>query len=420
MKTKRGSAVKRTRKTMAQRSKRTARPVHKRVLLHPITAFLLLCVGVLVAGSTFRGRAVSYDVTATVPAPALASAAIIRGLSHEQRVANKAVAVGGECPSASYVKLYRNGAFSGASVCGSGQFVIQTELTEGANELKARAYNYTDQEGPTSPAITVYYDRPVVVVPPASPPTNLHISNLDNGTYRQGAIQEIADNPTVSGLAPPFSDITVTFYSVPSVCKTKANAAGVWSCTLPYALEPGLHHVVITAVTPGGKKLTFPTFQVAVPRVEPLAITSDYRYQTRRSGQMAHWELGLSGGNAPYSLMIDWGDGQSSQLARPDKAAFTISHAYDIQNLSEKEYVVLVRATDARDATAGLQLSVVVKAAAVPVSSGQGVASLLDSVQRWLWVVWPVYIAVLLMALSFWIGEREAYQRFIARKRRVR
>lgn len=418
MKTKK-SPAKRARSLTAHTKRVHRRPLHKKVLLHPITAFLLLCTGVLALGSTFRGQAVSYDVTATVPAAVITSPAVVTSPSDKQRVSVKPATVKGSCPPQSYVKLYRNSQFSGASVCEAGQFSVQTDLEAGPNVLSPRVFNVTDQEGPAPVDSTVYYDVPVPVTPPSSPPTTLKVSNLDAVTYTSNGIQVVDSSPTVSGLAPPFSSVVVTFYSDPSVCRTKADAAGVWRCTLPSVLPPGIHHVVITATTPSGKKLSFPTFQVEVTKyAEPFLLTSDFKYQAKRNGQSCSWELGISGGTAPYAIAVDWGDGQASQYVRADKAGFTIEHTYSVRTLTEKNYVVLVSATDQHGATTILQLTAVIKGSAVSVSaSGTGFSAVLGGVQRWLWVVWPVYIAVLLMALSFWIGEREAYQRFLVRRR---
>lgn len=422
MKTKKSSQIKKAR-TATSHKRVVRRPIHKRVLLHPFSAFVLLCVGVLVAGSTFPGIAATFDVTATVEAPALTEPAVITSPSDQMRVGASQTAVVGTCPADSYVKLFRNSEFSGSAICNNGNhFTIQTALSLGANELKARVFNLTDNEGPASPAVTIYYDLPVDVESPASPPTTLKVSNLEVESYRPGAIQEVGSNPTVSGFAPPFSDVTITFYSEPSVCKTKANSLGVWSCTLSAALPPGLHHVVVTATTVSGQKLTLPTFEIKVTEyVKPFVVTSDYNYQAYRHGQSMEWRLGLSGGTAPYELHIDWGDGSTSRIVRQDDSEFVISHIYDSPDLSDKDYVVLVTAVDARGASTILQLSASVTGAALAVSEKNNIfASLFASVQRWLWVVWPAYIAVVLMVLSFWIGEREAYQNFMARRRAAR
>jgi hypothetical protein len=421
MKTKKSISIKRARSATTRKRSVRRRPIHKKVLLHPFTLFVLLCAGVLVAGSTFRSQAVSYDVTATVPAPALTDPAVITQPSDGQHVTSEAITVSGSCPDDSYVKLYRAGDFAGSSLCSGNGFSIQVSLSLGENELQARVFNLTDQEGPGSSAVQVYYDLPLPesTPEPASVPVSLQVGSVDEDQYQSGLVQEAGAHPTVSGWAPPFSDITVTFYSEPSVCKTKANALGIWSCTLSHPLPPGMHRVVVAAVTPSGKRLVFPTFEIAVKEyVEPFFITSDYKYQPLQQGQSYNWKLSLSGGTPPYELIVDWGDGSTSRFVRQDGSEFSISHAYDSIEASEQTYTLLITALDARGATTILQLTAVVKDAAAPVGNSQNIfTGLMTDIKRWLWVVWPVYIVVALMTLSFWIGEREVYQRFMAKRR---
>ncbi len=419
MKTKK-SAARKARAHITHKKTVRQRPVHKRILLHPISGFLLLCVGVLVAGSTFRSQAATYDVTAEVHAPLLSTPAVIAQPTDQQHVTTQTITVEGTCPDNSYVNLYREGVLGGNSICSSGHFSMPASLSLGGNGLQVRVFNVTNDEGPASSAITVYYDLPAEVTPPSSPPTSLQISNVEQAPPATGGeIPEITANPTISGLAPPFSDVTVTFYSDPTVCKTKADSQGVWTCTLPTALPPGIHHVVIEAVTPSGKKFTLPTFQVRVVQyAKPFVLTSEYKYKAHTEGQSLDWKLEIVGGTSPYQLSIDWGDGTISNIVRHDQTQFTISHVYTVADPSGV-YDVVIKATDARGATTILQLAAVVRGGAA-IATGGPFAGLTDTIRRWLWVIWPTYMAVVLMAISFWIGEREAYQRFMARRKLTR
>lgn len=417
MKTKKGSHGKAARTQISRKRAVHRRPAHKRVLLHPFSAFLLLCVGVLVAGSTFHGRAVTYDVTAKVPAPALTEAAVITEPSDQAHVSFNSLGVSGTCPANSYVKLFRQDIFAGVDACSGGRFHVLTSLSPGANELNTRVFNTTDDEGPASPPVTVYYDLPPASSSPPATPTSLQISNIEEDVYEQGLIREVSSNPTVSGWAPPFSEVVVTFYSEPSICKTKADSKGAWSCTLAHALPPGIHHVVIEATTPSGERITFPTFQIRVVEyARPFVITSDYAYRSYKQGQRVEWKLALSGGTAPYQLLIDWGDGKTENLVRQDQTEFTIAHEYAAVDV-EDNYEVLITATDARGATTLLQLAAVVTGGAPLGAKDDVVGGIAGTIREWLWVVWPAYIAVILMVISFWIGEQEAYKQFIARRK---
>jgi PKD repeat protein len=192
-------------------------------------------------------------------------------------------------------------------------------------------------------------------------------------------------------------------------------------------LASGVHHVDIKARAPDGQWITFPTFEVRVmpglPDVtkpapnNPFTITAEYQYLARQAGQSISFTLGVTGGTAPYKFTIDWGDGTTLSLGRDNQSPLTISHIYT----QAGKYIVAVDGKDAGGATALLQMSTVIRESvglAVATTSGGGqLSNTISSVRNWLWVVWPVYIAVVLMTLSYWIGEQEAYQRIIARRR---
>lgn len=123
---------------------------------------VLLCVGVLLAGLTFHGSADSYVVNAVVPAALPSGPATITAPADQAHFTSKPIAVSGTCPENTYVKLLRNGVLSGIANCAVGQttFQIDSDLFPGANTLLAQVYNITDQAGPASSPITVFYDVP--------------------------------------------------------------------------------------------------------------------------------------------------------------------------------------------------------------------------------------------------------------------
>lgn len=140
------------------RSYRKRSSWQKRVLLHPAYMFGILCTGVLMCAYTLFASADSYQVHAVVPAPLPAFAAEINFPATESVAITAPLEVTGTCPVDSYVKLFRNGAFSGVSQCsGTGTFTISTDLAVGKSELTAQAYNHLNQSGPTGSTIIVYY-----------------------------------------------------------------------------------------------------------------------------------------------------------------------------------------------------------------------------------------------------------------------
>ena len=395
---------------------------------------ILLCTGVLIAGTTYYAQAVSYDVTATVPAPALSQPAVIASPVSQLHFSSTPITVTGSCPSDSYVKLFRNNNFSGVDVCTSGQtFQIQTSLEPGTNLLQVQDFNLTDQAGPPSGAVTIYYDLPPpsVTDSPSTPtpqtlPVVLEVASIDLAEYGNSSdpVPQVSTQPTVSGYAPPFSDVTVIFHSDPVECRTRADGKGLWTCALPSELPPGLHTVEISAITPRGKKLIFQPFQVKVvlglaslvkTPTRLLAVTGDYKYRLWRAGQLASFDVNLAGGSGPFRVSVDWGDGKTSETIE-SSTSFTVSHTYS----GTGQYRVIVKVLDNKNLSSTLQLTASVKGTALPIAPAatqSTLSRLFDSLQTWLWLAWPVYIAIVLMVISFWIGERQAYQRVLIRVR---
>ncbi|HEX3569042.1 MAG TPA: hypothetical protein VHT70_05210 [Candidatus Saccharimonadales bacterium] len=386
---------------------------------------ILLCAGVIALGSTFTSLADSLFVTATVPASPPPSAAILTSHFDQQHVTQSEQQLSGTCPTQTYVELYSNGTFHGASQCQSGAFQIQANLFTGANQLQVKVYNVTDTEGPASPPITLYYDQTSLV--PAEPPavpTAVSVTQIETSTYRNGSALDASERPTISGFAPPYAFVTVTFHSEIAVCKTRADGNGWWACTLDQALTSGEHTVDIAAVTTGGKRIAFPTFHITVrsslaslapiaSQTAPITIIGNYRYQARRRGEAFTWDISITGGAPPYVLSVDWRDAQTFRTFSATGAQMTISHAFANADV----YQPIVQVIDAHGQTARLQLSAVVKGpASVAAHAAQSpVGTFLARVRQYLWIVWPVYGAVVLMTLSFWLGELEVTERLMHR-----
>jgi hypothetical protein len=400
----------------------SARPFYKRIALHPITVMVLLCAGVFIVGSTFKAGADSLTVTATVHAQIPTQPAVITSFT-DQHTTDAGADVGGTCPADTYVKVYRNDEFAGVAQCDAQMFHVQVGFVPGVNKLQARVYNITDDEGPQSSPITVYYDNVVVTAQqPPTPPTDLSVSTIDAASYQGGIIRVVGSFPTFTGLAPPFSRIVITIPSDRIVCRTVANKDGWWSCTFTQPLSVGLHTVEVVATTPDGRVLRFPIFTILVADgaaglqrptpAAPLLIHAAYRYQTHYQGEQWSWDVGISGGTVPYKVTIDWGDGTMSNRDRDGSDLFTISHSYNNPGV----YQPTIRVVDAggnSNTTMLLQLLAIVKPSnGAPIVSATTPSS---GIAQYLWFIWPTYLAIVLMVLSFWLGELE-----VTRKLRLR
>ena len=323
--------VSHTKARAVRRAIRGRRPAHKRVLLHPISLFGLLCVGVLLANITWHSLAATIHTTAKVQAPALTDPAVITSPADGTTVSSAPITVSGTCPADSYVKLFRNNLFSGVATCDSGTFSIQTDLFVGVNKLEAQDYNVTDDPGPAGTPIFVTY------TPPSPPP----------GT-----------TPTPQ----------------PGGSNSGHEAAG-----------------------------------------NPLLLNATYKYQVFQVGAEVRWDVGISGGVAPYVVLVDWGDGTAKTQLRPgSEQTFVIRPSYS----KAGHYIIKVSARDSKESRAMLQLVTIIRGSPLPVASGTSTGGAGPSfIQKWLWLIGPAYGVVLLMAVSFLLGEWQEYRRLLRGRR---
>lgn len=157
--------------------------------------------------------------------------------------------------------------------------------------------------------------------------------------------------------------------------------------------------------------VTYPFQGVGSPNL--VSLTSPFAKRGANPGQTLTWPIVLSGGDGPYAITVDWGDGKQADLiSQPFAGTFNISHVYDAAGV----YNVIVRATDRNGTLAFLQLVAVANGPA-----GQNNTSSEDednngatiTKTKILWQ--PAAIAIPLIATSFWLGKR--YELFVLRKR---
>ncbi|MGH7195915.1 MAG: PKD domain-containing protein [Candidatus Saccharimonadales bacterium] len=148
-----------------------------------------------------------------------------------------------------------------------------------------------------------------------------------------------------------------------------------------------------------------------------LSLTSPYAERGANPGQKLTWPITINGGNQPYALSVDWGDGSKPSLqSQPFPGNVTINHSY--QNAGT--YTVLVQASDKNGEAAFLQLVAVI--AGKPAQSGAttgGAATSQPSgggshgLSRG-WAIGLAALVLILMLLTFWLGRR--HELFTLRK----
>lgn len=320
--TKTKMARRKTKKRASNRSR--GRPLFS----YPLALFLLMVMGVYLSAWTFKASGANILVSAQVHAPAVTDPAVITTPKNGQHFKNIPISVSGTCPAnAGYVEIFRNNVLSGSALCDiNGNFQLSVSLYSGRNDLVAHVFNITDDEGPVSSVVTVFYDAP-------NPPPH--------------------NNPPSS----PSSS--------------------------------------------GGGNAATPA---------PLVLTTPFLYKGYYIGQKVDWPLRLSGGIAPYALSVDWGDGQNDVISRGAAGDFKIGHIYSAAGNYKNSYTIKVNAADGGGQKAFLQFFVIVTSQTIAGPTGNIFSKpppSLPGSHSWLWMAWPAYLLVLVMFLSYWLGERE-------------
>jgi len=141
------------------------------------------------------------------------------------------------------------------------------------------------------------------------------------------------------------------------------------------------------------------------PTLAPLLITGDYSYKGCSVGSEASWKITISGGKAPYAVHVIWGDGQDDTYSTAN-GELTISHVYKTAG----NYEIKINAVDSGSNQSYLQLAAVVtdRAGTLQVigNNQSPISKIAGSAQSWLWMAWPAYATLMLMVLSYYLGER--------------
>ncbi|CAN5705357.1 hypothetical protein BH23PAT2_BH23PAT2_01000 [soil metagenome] len=131
-------------------------------------------------------------------------------------------------------------------------------------------------------------------------------------------------------------------------------------------------------------------------------LSSNFAKRGANPGSNLSWPIILSGGEGPYAISVDWGDGSAPDLfSREFPGTFDINHVYDRPGV----YNIVVKATDGNDNPAFLQL---VGVANGPLSQTDGGSaedeSETTSTIRVLWQ--PAALLIPFIISTFWLGKK--------------
>ncbi len=142
--------------------------------------------------------------------------------------------------------------------------------------------------------------------------------------------------------------------------------------------------------------------QPGAPSGQSIVIGTKFRFSGSYIGQPASFDFTISGGQGPYSILVDWGDGTQKNLNVAASGTFTVEHIYDRPGPNQGTYPIKVTAFDSQGASGFLQIIVLIKDPA-PAAAGTDSPEAGGGILNYLW---SIYLVILLMLISFWLGER--------------
>lgn len=141
-----------------------------------------------------------------------------------------------------------------------------------------------------------------------------------------------------------------------------------------------------------------------------VTLTSDYARRGANPGQTLTWPVIVSGGEGPYAISADWGDGKPAELlSQASPGVVTLQHVYDTAGT----YDIIIKATDKNGTTAYLQVVGVANGSASQQPGSTSKSGGTKVIIEFLW--WPAIVLLVLAAVSFWLGRR--YELASLRKR---
>ena len=136
-----------------------------------------------------------------------------------------------------------------------------------------------------------------------------------------------------------------------------------------------------------------------------VSLTSSIAKKGSNPGEVLTWPITLSGGDGPYALNVDWGDGKTPDLiSQSFPGTFNIQHVYDNPGV----YNIIIKATDKNGGVAYLQL---VGVANGPLSQESADAKADDSEtnagSQKVTILWqPAAVMIPFIATTFWLGKK--------------
>ncbi|MFY9228156.1 MAG: PKD domain-containing protein [Candidatus Microsaccharimonas sp.] len=132
-----------------------------------------------------------------------------------------------------------------------------------------------------------------------------------------------------------------------------------------------------------------------------LILNTDAVFRGTFPGQELTMPITLLGGVAPFALNIQWGDGSNKVVSRNNNTVFSTAHVFQ----KPGTYQMSIQATDANGRVAFLSVAAIVNGQPEVVAGSGGGEGGDNSMLNSLLALWPLYVSVVAIVLSFWFGE---------------
>lgn len=266
-------------------------------------------------------------------------------------------------------------------------------MVNAARDPQLEAPGFTDQPNGyigisgkvTGPAPTV----PATILTPRSGSVINTSPFTVSGTCLAGTFVSIYDNGVFDGVVVCADDKT---YSI--IVDLYSGQNKLYAATSDVLGQRGPDSAIVTVqYQPSGQ-----TFDQNQFIANPLLIQSDDPIlQGIFPGGSMSRVVRIRGGQAPYAVVWDFGDGTTITIPQSQEGESKVKHTYNRPG----NYAIIVRVTDSGGNSAILQLVTVVNG---PVTASN--ANQKKDISGALLGAWPLYLFAIFIVIAFWLGER--------------
>lgn len=242
--------------------------------------------------------------------------------------------------------------------------------------------------------------KPAII---SSPSTGQLFTNSDpvtvNGSCPQGSLIKIYDDEVMSGAVlcqgQKFSVQVGLFVGGNSLVARAYNVNDIPG--------PDSNPVTVQLRAPGVSLPSGNTFDPTQAPAGQFFLTSEVYYRGGRPGDTMSWPITPVGGQPPYTVSVNWGDGKSDVLNRPNASPFNITHSYSKAASGNGTYTVTIKGTDQKGNTATLQIFALIPGGEVTSTT---TSSSNHHLVAYIQTTWRTLMAVAFLAFFFWYFEK--------------